>query len=328
VLTIPTVRARKPRANRGRIVVAALVVIGLVLGAVTLVGGPAALARPAHQPTLEADAPDTGSDTADAADPLPPATQRDASADRPVPVEPDPSDDPSELLDEVAVGIDADQPADVLEGIANEIGSEPEPEPEPTTDGPEPDATAPAAPGVVHLTFDDGPHPAHTPAVLDVLARHDAKATFFVLGSLAEAHPQLVERIAAEGHTLANHSWSHQDLAQMNQQQFNESVGRTQAALGEHATSCLRPPYGSMNANTRAWAAELGLDVVLWDTDTLDWQKPGVDTIADTIVRGATGGPNILLHDGGGDRTQSVQALDQALGELSGHGFSFEPICS
>ena len=250
-----------------------------------------------------------------------------------------PGDDPGDVLDEVAVGIDADQPADVLDDIAREIGAtDADADTAEADDAAETGDTvaaadggagsaAPARPGVVYLTFDDGPHPEHTPAVLDVLARHNAKGTFFVLGSLVEAHPELIDRIVAEGHTVANHSWAHQDLAEMNQQQFNESVGRTQEALGEHATACLRPPYGSMNANTRAWAAELGLDVILWDTDTLDWQKPGVEAIADTIVSGASNGPNILLHDGGGDRTESVRALDRALTELSGNGFSFEPIC-
>ena len=157
-----------------------------------------------------------------------------------------------------------------------------------------------------------------------MLARYDAKATFFVLGSLVEAHPEIVERIVAEGHTVANHTWRHEDLTQLTQEQFNETVGRTQAALGPHATGCLRPPYGSMNADTRAWAAELGLEVVLWDTDTLDWQRPGVDVVADSIVDGAVDGrTNILLHDGGGDRTESVLALDQGARRAVGSGISF-----
>ena len=225
--------------------------------------------------------------------------------------------------------------AGLLDDLADEIepattGAEPEPgsSSDPTAKHvTPPGGPAHATPGVVRLTFDDGPHPGYTPAILDILARHDAKATFFVLGSLVEAHPGLFERIVAEGHTVANHSWNHTDLAGLSQAEFNESVGRTQVALGSHATSCLRPPFGSLGSNTRRWAAELGLDVVLWGTDTQDWQRPGVDAIADSIVRGASSSAPILLHDGGGDRTQTVLALDRAMSELSGRGLSFEPTC-
>jgi peptidoglycan/xylan/chitin deacetylase (PgdA/CDA1 family) len=191
------------------------------------------------------------------------------------------------------------------------------------------DSLGPVAPtpGVVHLTFDDGPHRTYTPAVLDILARHDARATFFVVGSQVEAHPELVERIVAEGHTLANHSWHHEDLAPLTRAEFDRNVGLTQELLGPHATSCLRPPFGSVGPNTRAWARDLGLELVLWDVDTYDWQQPDAETITRMIVRGAESGSVILLHDAGGDRTQTVAALDRALDQLSGRGLSFEPVC-
>ncbi len=338
----------------------ALVAIGLVLGTVSLIGDPAALADNTDAATVgtaspeaaadddAADASPTGGDAADdpspagdagdgagddagddAADGAPAASDGaaddagdDAADDAPA-GDDGAAQEPSDALEDVAVGIDAEEPGDVLEEITAQIGA---------VDDSGGQATPPGAvaaeDGVVHLTFDDGPHPVYTPQVLDILARYDAKATFFVLGSLAEAHPELIDRIVAEGHTLANHSWAHQDLAQLSREQFDESIGRTEAVLGEHATACMRPPFGSMNENTRAWAADFGLEVILWDTDTVDWQKPGVDAIADSIVDGARNGrTNILLHDGGGDRTQSVQALDQALSELSGDGLRFEPIC-
>lgn len=189
----------------------------------------------------------------------------------------------------------------------------------------------PPQPGVVHLTFDDGPHPTYTPAVLDVLARHGAKATFFVVGSQVEAHPDLVERILAEGHTLANHSWNHEDLATLHGAELEENIIKTQMLLGEHGTACLRPPFGSVGSDTRDVARSLGFELVLWDVDTLDWQKPRAGTITRRIVDGVLGGSGqgtvVLLHDGGGNRTGTVDGLDGALEVLVDRGFEFEPIC-
>lgn len=221
------------------------------------------------------------------------------------------------------------QPADYqLTVEALPIGLDPAPEPEQPEAGPPVMPDDPTGPGgVVYLTFDDGPHPIYTPQVLDVLARYGARATFFVLGSLAESHPDLVERIAAEGHTLANHTWSHEDLASLPQPSFDDTVARTQAVLGQRATPCLRPPYGSTDAFTREWAAAHGLDLVLWTVDTNDWRKPGTAAIANEILTGAADGAIVLMHDGGGRRHQTVQALELALQQMSGR-FRFEPVCT
>ena len=180
---------------------------------------------------------------------------------------------------------------------------------------------------VVYLTFDDGPHPVYTPQVLDVLARHDAQATFFVLGSLAQAHPDIIERIAAEGHTVANHTWNHEDLAGLPRDAFDETVRRTQAQLGELATPCLRPPYASTDAYTQEWAASHGLSLMMWTVDPSDWRRPPAAEIADHIVRRAVAGAVVLLHDGGGDRSNTVRGLDMALERLSGRGLSYRPVC-
>ncbi len=200
--------------------------------------------------------------------------------------------------------------------------------PQPTTTADAP-ADASAEPGgVVYLTFDDGPHPTYTPQVLDILARRGARATFFVLGSLAEARPELMARIVAEGHTVANHAWNHENLAGLPRSSFDDTIGRTQAVLAERATPCLRPPYGSIDAFTREWAASAGLDLVLWTVDTNDWRRPGAQVIADRIVRGATDEAIVLMHDGGGNRTQTVEGLELALDRLSGRGLRFEPVCT
>ena len=213
----------------------------------------------------------------------------------------------------------------------------PTPTPTPTTTAdataatptPTTTADAPAGPGgVVYLTFDDGPHPTYTPQVLDILARRGARATFFVLGSLAEARPELVARIVAEGHTVANHAWNHENLAGLPRSSFDDTIGRTQAVLADRATPCLRPPYGSIDAFTREWAASAGLDLVLWTVDTNDWRRPGAQVIADRIVAGAADEAIVLMHDGGGNRTQTVEGLELALDRLSGRGLRFEPVCT
>lgn len=180
----------------------------------------------------------------------------------------------------------------------------------------------------VYLTFDDGPHPVYTPQMLDVLARYGARATFFVVGRLAEAYPDLIERIADEGHTIANHTWNHEDLAPLSQASFDETIGRTQDVLGDLATPCLRPPYGSVGDSTRQWAASHGLALVLWDSSPQDWLGPPATEIADHIVAWARPGAVLLMHDGGGNRSATVAGLDMALERLADRDLSFEPVCA
>ncbi len=190
----------------------------------------------------------------------------------------------------------------------------------------------PAAPSegvgpVMYLTFDDGPHPNYTPQVLDILFRYGAKATFFVLGSLAERYPDIIQRIVAEGHTVANHTWNHENLAGLPQDVFDDTVGRTQDLLGALATPCLRPPYGTIDAFTRDWAANHGLQIALWNVDPADWRSPPAAQIAQHVTEHAHDGGVVLLHDGGGNRTQTILALDVALSQLSSQGYRFEPLC-
>lgn len=201
----------------------------------------------------------------------------------------------------------------------------PEPEPEPAKSVARRSAIATG--DVVYLTFDDGPHPSNTPQVLDLLARHGAKATFFVLGSLVERHPDLFQRIVTEGHTVANHTWKHENLAKLSREEFDRTISRTQEILGEHATPCLRPPYAATNRHTRAWAAEHGLEVHLWSLSANDWLGLTGEEIADRIVGQVTNGSVVLMHDGGGNRPQTVRGLELLLDRLSDLQLSYEPLC-
>jgi peptidoglycan/xylan/chitin deacetylase (PgdA/CDA1 family) len=181
---------------------------------------------------------------------------------------------------------------------------------------------------VVHLTFDDGPSPIYTPQVLDVLRRFDARATFFQVGREAAAHPELMHAVLADGHVLANHTWLHEDLTRLSRAQFDSTVSRTRNVLGPRAANCLRPPYGAVNSRVESWAHALGYRIAGWTIDTSDYQRRGVATIVRNALSGVTDGSVILLHDGGGDRTQTVAALPEILTALRDRGFRFEPMCA
>jgi peptidoglycan/xylan/chitin deacetylase (PgdA/CDA1 family) len=180
---------------------------------------------------------------------------------------------------------------------------------------------------VAYLTFDDGPLPPYTSQIIDLLAGYDARATFFVLGSNGEKHANLLASAQQAGHSLANHTWNHRSLVGISQDDFNSELLRTAEILGPGAVPCMRPPYGATDSFTRAYAAELGYEVVLWNIDTLDWTHPGAEAIASAVVDKVYPGAILLMHDGGGDRTQTVVALEAILRDLTGLGYALEPLC-
>ncbi len=180
---------------------------------------------------------------------------------------------------------------------------------------------------LVYFTFDDGPHPVYTPQVLDVLARHGVQATFFVIGKMVELYPEVFERIIAEGHTVANHTWNHESLAGLSRAEFDRTVSATQAILGEHATPCIRPPYGATDASTKKWSAAHGLDLHMWSVSPSDWLQPPAEEIADYIVKRIRPGSVVLLHDGGGPRAETVRGLDLALEQLAERNYNYAPLC-
>ena len=181
---------------------------------------------------------------------------------------------------------------------------------------------------VVYLTFDDGPDPRNTPHILDILARYNARATFFVVGRLVDRYPDLFQRIVSEGHTVANHTWNPENLAKLSRAEFDRTISRTEEILGDHATPCLRPPYAATGRHTRAWAAEHGLEVHLWSVSANDWEGLDGEAIADRILTRLTDGSVVLMHDGGGNRAQTVRGLEIILEELAWHRLRYEPLCT
>ncbi|MED7952915.1 polysaccharide deacetylase family protein [Streptomyces sp. BE303] len=179
---------------------------------------------------------------------------------------------------------------------------------------------------MVALTFDDGPDPEFTPQVLDVLRRYDAPAAFFCIGLHVLAHPGVVRRTAAEGHTLGNHSWSHAYLPDLGPIGLREQLGHTSEALAEAAgldgpVGWLRPPYGGRSPELLDTVADLGLTTVLWDVETNDWALPGPEVIAERVFRQVRPGSVVLMHDGGGDRAQTVAALPTVITGLRERGY-------
>lgn len=210
----------------------------------------------------------------------------------------------------------------------------PEPEPPPVTVEPsQPPAHDRAGAPVVYLTFDDGPHPTWTPQVLDILARYDAPATFFVLGQSASRYPEIIERIVEGGHEAENHTFDHIWLDKAPRELFISQVTAADDALHAAAggrvdpIACLRPPYAAMNEHTRDLAAELGKSIVLWSVDTQDWRRPGADQIASHVMTNVRPGAIVLMHDGGGERSQTVAALATVLEGLTGRGYAFGLLC-
>jgi len=167
---------------------------------------------------------------------------------------------------------------------------------------------APPRPGELALTFDDGPNANWTSRLLDELARHDVHATFFLLGSRAEAEPDLVRRIASAGHAIGNHSWSHPNLARARAGVVREELARTKAALEQitgKPVKFFRPPFGARRPAVFRIARAMGLEPVLWNAMTDDWSELSAARIADALAkkidrlhqRGRAA--NIVLHDGG-----------------------------
>lgn len=189
------------------------------------------------------------------------------------------------------------------------------------------------APGdkVIALSFDDGPDVRYTPQILAVLAQFGVTATFFMVGWEADAEPALVRQVVAGGNGVGNHTWSHVNLVKLKPSALPAQVDQTTQLLGSltgRPVTCLRPPGGDINAAVETELAQRGLTPVLWNDDPRDWTRPGVAAIVRVALSEAKPGGIVELHDGGGNRSETVQALPAIITGLQARGYRFVPLCT
>jgi len=175
----------------------------------------------------------------------------------------------------------------------------------------------------VALTFDDGPS-AYTPQVLRILRRMRAAATFFLIGRFAQTYPQLVAKEAAEGFEVGDHTETHPFLSALSPGAQETQIVQAAEAIhrgGAPYPRLMRPPYGAFDHSTLEILRARRMVMVLWSADTKDYSRPGVARIIYTAVSGAQRGAIVLMHDGGGDRSQTVAALPRIIIRLRQRGF-------
>ena len=176
----------------------------------------------------------------------------------------------------------------------------------------------------VAMTFDDGPHGANTPRLLEMLRQRKIHATFFLVGQCVAEFPDIVKKIVADGHEIANHSWSHPQLSAMSESAVRDQLQRTHDAI---IAACgvtpkiMRPPYGAFTARQRAWAhGEWGYKCILWDVDPLDWKVRNAEHVKTEILKQTVPGSIILSHD---IHKTTVDAMPETLDALLAKGFKF-----
>ncbi len=183
---------------------------------------------------------------------------------------------------------------------------------------------APGGGKVVYLTFDDGPNRSYTPQVLRLLSRYNAKATFFMIGREAKANPALVARVRAGGHAIGNHTSPHPWLPRGSSQAIRSQLRSTDRVLGR--TTCMRPPGGFADRRVRAVVASEGKNLIMWGVDPQDWRAPGAMAISHRVLKSVSNKSVVLMHDGGGNRSQTVRALGVILPRLAAQGYRFETL--
>jgi peptidoglycan-N-acetylglucosamine deacetylase len=183
----------------------------------------------------------------------------------------------------------------------------------------------------IALTFDDGPNDPHTLNLLDVLAKHNIHATFFLIGRYVQQRPDIVREIAKRGHVIANHTFAHpllifQPMARIRQEvlQCREAITD---AVGEHS-NLFRPPWGGRRPGVFRLVRQLGLEPIMWNVTGYDWNAPSAEYIERKVSTNIRGGGVVLLHDGshagfGGDRSKTVQAADRLIANYKARGYNF-----
>lgn len=182
---------------------------------------------------------------------------------------------------------------------------------------------------VVALTFDDGPDPVSTPVLLEILGKHQAQATFFVLGERAQKYPQIILQMTSSGHEVANHSYTHSDFNKLNKEQIREEIRQTNriiAQLSGQTPVLFRPPGGFLSCEMVDLVAGEGMLVAYWtwQQDSKDWRRGKPATaIASHIVANIQPGQIIIMHDAGENGLQTAKAVDILLSQLRQDGYRF-----
>ena len=183
----------------------------------------------------------------------------------------------------------------------------------------------------IALTYDDGPNDPHTLKLLDVLAKHSVRATFFMIGRYVQQRPDIARAVAQAGHVIGNHTFTHPRLiftsAARTRAQLRDCHQALTDAVGEHS-NLFRPPFGGRRPATLRVARELGLQTVMWNVAGRDWNAASAAVIEKKIARQIRGGDVILLHDGGhramgADRAQTVIATENLIRRYRDQGYEF-----
>ncbi|MEC0239586.1 polysaccharide deacetylase family protein [Paenibacillus dokdonensis] len=181
----------------------------------------------------------------------------------------------------------------------------------------------------IALTFDDVPDPRFTPQILKILSQNGVKATFFVVGSRAKKHPDLVARIIREGHVIGNHSYNHPQFHKLTMTEYMDQIIRTENILygiTGYKPKLIRPPYGDITENQLRWAKREGYKIVNWNVDSLDWKGISKEAVKRNVMTTAGQGSIILQHAGGGsssDLSGTIGALPEIIRELKKKGYTF-----
>jgi peptidoglycan/xylan/chitin deacetylase (PgdA/CDA1 family) len=179
---------------------------------------------------------------------------------------------------------------------------------------------------IAALTFDDGPNPDATPQLLETLAHHGARATFFMVGRVAERHPELVEQVAAAGHAIGNHTWDHPSLPLIDREAQRQQILRCRDALGRHEQRLFRPPYGDQTLATQWTTARLGYRAIAWSATVDDWLDHPAEVLLAKARPALRPGAILLFHDAlfstvdprYCDRRPMLTAVDRLLAESAG----------
>jgi peptidoglycan/xylan/chitin deacetylase (PgdA/CDA1 family) len=184
------------------------------------------------------------------------------------------------------------------------------------------------------LTYDDGPNDPHTLRLLEVLAKHNAKATFFLIGRYVRQRPEIVRAIVQAGHAVGNHTFTHPILTFKTEAEVRQELAQCHSALEDtigQPSSLFRPPFGGRRPAVLRIARQLCLQPIMWNITGYDWNAPPAKVIEAKVSKHIRGGNVILLHDGGHkqlgeDRSQTVLATDDLLARYNSEGFEFVTI--